>query len=78
MSHSERLHRINRSEDWLMLGHHRAFYILLTGYDLHESVTVLAQAAGLGRLVPNVLLMGYQDKWIIDPEGLCCYVKAIQ
>jgi hypothetical protein len=36
------------------------------------------EVAGLGKLSPNMMLIGFQEKWSSDPEGAREYVKSLQ
>ena len=35
------------------------------------------EVAGLGKLSPNMMLIGFQEKWSSDPEGAREYVKSL-
>ena len=36
------------------------------------------EMAGLGKLSPNMMMIGFQDKWWASPENAEEYVKTIQ
>ena len=36
------------------------------------------EVSGLGKLSPNMMLIGFQEKWASDPEGAREYVKSLQ
>ena len=36
------------------------------------------EVAGLGKLSPNMMLIGFQEKWCSDLEGSKDYVKILQ
>lgn len=47
--------------------------------DLETGAKVLMQSAGIGKLAPNVLMMGYQNNWATCPrEDLLSYFNILQ
>lgn len=51
-------------EKWLKLNKIKAFYENLTDENFRIGCGHLFQTAGLGKLRPNVLLMGFDNKWL--------------
>jgi len=53
------------------LRHHKtkAFYNLLDNLSFSDGVGALLQATGIGKMKPNILLLGYQSQWR-TAEGL--------
>ncbi|XP_035272502.1 solute carrier family 12 member 3 [Anguilla anguilla] len=51
---------------WLNKRHVRSFYRGVVADDLRGGVQMLLQASGLGRMKPNVLVMGYKQNWNQD------------
>lgn len=48
---------------WLRANKVKAFYSLVDGASFQDGATSLLQAAGLGKMRPNILLMGYKQDW---------------
>ena len=48
---------------WLRNHKNKAFYNVLDNLSFSDGVAALLQASGIGRLRPNVLLLGYQSRW---------------
>ncbi|CAH2049309.1 unnamed protein product, partial [Iphiclides podalirius] len=67
MSYKERASRARAADEWLRGRKVRAFYASVSGYGFEEGARALMQAAGVGRLAPNVLLMGYKADWTTAP-----------
>lgn len=79
MEYSERTNRIRLGEDWLQSRKNRAFFVLLTGISLERGVMALVQSAGLGRLQPNIMLIGFKENWLTCAlKDLESYVRVIQ
>ncbi|XP_026741147.1 bumetanide-sensitive sodium-(potassium)-chloride cotransporter-like isoform X2 [Trichoplusia ni] len=57
----------------------RAFYILLQEFSYEQGILALLQAAGIGRIAPNVLLLGYKHNWTVSShETLLTYYRMIR
>lgn len=41
----------------------RGFFTLVDGISLEEGTRALVQASGIGKLKPNILLLGYKSDW---------------
>ncbi|CAL9697055.1 unnamed protein product [Knipowitschia caucasica] len=52
---------------WLNTRKVKSFYREVASSDLRTGVNVLMQGAGLGRIRPNVLLLGFKTLWRNDP-----------
>uniref|UniRef100_A0A3Q3FW82 Solute carrier family 12 member 2 n=1 Tax=Kryptolebias marmoratus TaxID=37003 RepID=A0A3Q3FW82_KRYMA len=52
-----------RYQRWLMKNETKAFYTPVFAEDLRQGSQYLLQAAGLGRLRPNTLVMGFKTDW---------------
>ncbi|XP_026672114.1 bumetanide-sensitive sodium-(potassium)-chloride cotransporter [Ceratina calcarata] len=48
---------------WLRANKLKGFYSLVDGANFQDGTTSLLQAAGLGKMRPNILLMGYKQDW---------------
>uniref|UniRef100_A0A8C5JMR0 Solute carrier family 12 member 3 n=1 Tax=Junco hyemalis TaxID=40217 RepID=A0A8C5JMR0_JUNHY len=64
---------------WLMKRKIKAFYTDVVAEDLRSGVQMLIQAAGLGKMRPNILVLGYKRNWrTASPESLEDYVGILQ
>jgi solute carrier family 12 sodium/potassium/chloride transporter 2 len=41
----------------------KAFYTVVDGIDFEVAARALLQASGMGKMKPNVLMMGYKSNW---------------
>ncbi|XP_021146284.2 solute carrier family 12 member 3 [Columba livia] len=63
---------------WLMKRKIKAFYTDVVAEDLRSGVQMLIQAAGLGRMRPNTLVLGYKRNWqTASPQSLEDYVGIL-
>ncbi|CAH0588113.1 unnamed protein product [Chrysodeixis includens] len=57
----------------------RAFYILLQEFNYEQGILAFLQVAGIGRIAPNVILLGYKHNWpICSHEILLTYYRMIR
>ncbi|XP_037292332.1 LOW QUALITY PROTEIN: bumetanide-sensitive sodium-(potassium)-chloride cotransporter-like [Manduca sexta] len=79
LMYEERVVRTRIAENWLRSRKYRAFYVLVHGYSFERGAIATIQAAGLGRLSPNILLLGFKEKWRISSQkDINAYFKIIQ
>ncbi|XP_063830053.1 bumetanide-sensitive sodium-(potassium)-chloride cotransporter-like isoform X2 [Ostrinia nubilalis] len=72
---SERKQAVNT---WLASRKYRSFYVIVQA-DLESGVRSLVQCAGLGRVAPNVLLVGYKGDWNrCTHKALATYVRILR
>nr|XP_054496645.1 solute carrier family 12 member 3 [Agelaius phoeniceus] len=63
---------------WLMKRKIKAFYTDVVAEDLRTGVQMLIQAAGLGKMRPNILVLGYKRNWqTASPQSLEDYVGIL-
>ncbi|NWY24849.1 S12A3 protein, partial [Pheucticus melanocephalus] len=63
---------------WLMKRKIKAFYTDVVAEDLRSGVQMLIQAAGLGKMRPNILVLGYKRNWrTASPQSLEDYVGIL-
>ncbi|XP_033219683.1 bumetanide-sensitive sodium-(potassium)-chloride cotransporter [Belonocnema kinseyi] len=63
---------------WFRANKIKAFYSLVDGANFQDGATSLMQTAGLGKLRPNILLMGYKQDWSTCPlENLNMYFNVM-
>lgn len=53
----------NRANDWFRRHKVRGFYANVDDNDFESGCKALMQASGIGKLKPNILLMGYKSDW---------------
>ncbi|KAJ0175066.1 hypothetical protein K1T71_009207 [Dendrolimus kikuchii] len=79
LSYTERKSRCVIGEEWVRSEKHRAFYVLLDEHSLETGAAALTQTTGLGRLSPNILLLGYLYNWPTkSQEKIGAYFRIIQ
>ncbi|KAF5270292.1 hypothetical protein FQA39_LY08403 [Lamprigera yunnana] len=52
-----------KANSWLKVNKIKAFYMQVDGVTFEEGATALLKACGIGKLKPNILLMGYKSDW---------------
>ncbi|NXX84349.1 S12A3 protein, partial [Urocolius indicus] len=63
---------------WLVKRKIKAFYADVVAEDLRSGVQMLIQAAGLGKMRPNILVLGYKRNWqTASPQSLEDYVGIL-
>uniref|UniRef100_A0A2A4JL60 Bumetanide-sensitive sodium-(Potassium)-chloride cotransporter n=1 Tax=Heliothis virescens TaxID=7102 RepID=A0A2A4JL60_HELVI len=78
VSYKERSVRSGADAEWLRLRKVRAFCSRVHGFAFEAGARALVQAAGVGRLAPNVLLMGYKADWTSAPaDDLVAYFNVL-
>uniref|UniRef100_A0A8C2EGY8 Solute carrier family 12 member 2 n=1 Tax=Cyprinus carpio TaxID=7962 RepID=A0A8C2EGY8_CYPCA len=67
-----------RYQRWLLNNSSKAFYTPVVAEDLRQGTQYLLQAAGLGRLRPNTLVLGFKNDWRIgDIKEVETYINLI-
>lgn len=68
-----------KSSAWLKNNKIKAFYTVVDSANFQDGTTSLLQTVGLGKLRPNILLMGYKQDWAICPrDDLNMYFNVMQ
>ncbi|VDN42409.1 unnamed protein product [Gongylonema pulchrum] len=49
--------------DWLKKRHIKSFYVSVANPSLRHGAQTLLQVAGLGKLKPNILIIGFKRNW---------------
>ncbi|EFX74296.1 hypothetical protein DAPPUDRAFT_252082 [Daphnia pulex] len=62
-SHKQRTERTQKSLHWLRAHKTKSFYSLMDNISFSNGVGTLLQATGIGKMKPNILLLGYQSEW---------------
>lgn len=64
---------------WLRSRRIKAFINIVDGLDFEMGAKALLQASGIGKLSPNVLMMGYKNDWrTCNSEDLIAYFNVLQ
>lgn len=61
-----------QGQAWLGIRKVKGFFTVTDGYKFEVAARGLMQCSGVGRLKPNVLMMGYKSDW------LSCHVDDLQ
>ncbi|KOX69963.1 Bumetanide-sensitive sodium-(potassium)-chloride cotransporter [Melipona quadrifasciata] len=78
ISYKTRNSMITNCISWLRTNKIKAFYSLVDGANFQDGATSLLQASGLGKMKPNILLMGYKQDWATCPrENLNMYFNVM-
>jgi solute carrier family 12 sodium/potassium/chloride transporter 2 len=79
LSHRARMNLIRKSYGWLHANKIKAFYTLVDDIKFEVGARALLQASGLGKLKPNILMMGYKSDWrTCNAEDLEEYFTVLQ
>ncbi|KAJ1522323.1 hypothetical protein ONE63_002619 [Megalurothrips usitatus] len=63
LPHRSRMEFAHNANLWLRSRKIKAFYSLVDGLRFEEGAKALLQTSGIGKLKPNVLLMGFKSDW---------------
>ncbi|XP_012268640.2 bumetanide-sensitive sodium-(potassium)-chloride cotransporter isoform X2 [Athalia rosae] len=63
LPHRTRASLISKSTSWLRANKVKGFYSMIDAATFQEGATAMLQISGLGKLKPNILLMGYKQDW---------------
>lgn len=67
------------AQTWLAARKIKAFYKLVNGFTIEQGVNALIQSSGIGKLSPNLLLMGYKSDWqTCNKQDLISYFNILQ
>nr|XP_034182937.1 bumetanide-sensitive sodium-(potassium)-chloride cotransporter [Osmia lignaria]XP_034182938.1 bumetanide-sensitive sodium-(potassium)-chloride cotransporter [Osmia lignaria]XP_034182940.1 bumetanide-sensitive sodium-(potassium)-chloride cotransporter [Osmia lignaria] len=78
ISYKTRNSMIEKCTSWFRANKIKAFYSVVDGANFQDGTTTLLQAAGLGKMKPNILLMGYKQDWATCPrEQLNMYFNVM-
>ena len=65
--------------EWLSLHKIKGFYSLVDDVDFEEGARCLMQASGVGKMRPNIIMMGFKSDWAVcDTEDTKAYFRVIQ
>lgn len=70
---------MSEGNQWLAARKVKAFYDIVEGFDFENGVRALVQISGVGKISPNILLMGYKSDWQVCPKhDLLAYFNVLQ
>lgn len=70
---------MHKAHSWFKLNNVKAFFCPVDGMNFEAGANSLLQAYGVGKLRPNILLMGYKSNWRhCSKEDLEEYFNVIQ
>lgn len=70
---------IDEGQRWLNNRKIKAFCNVVEGLDFETGVRALIQTSGVGKLAPNILLMGYKSDWqTCNHQDLVSYFNVLQ
>lgn len=79
VSHRTREALSNRAYQWFSKRKIKAFYTIVDDFSMKEGASALLQASGLGKLTPNILMMGFKQDWqTCEKQDLVDYVEIMQ
>uniref|UniRef100_A0A674A9S3 Solute carrier family 12 member 1 n=1 Tax=Salmo trutta TaxID=8032 RepID=A0A674A9S3_SALTR len=69
---------MEKNQMWLNKKKRKAFYAAVACDSFRQGTEILLQASGLGRLKPNILMMGFKKDWrTADTAGVQSYVGIL-
>lgn len=69
----------HRAQCWLKAHKIKAFYMQVDGLSFKDGAMALLKASGIGKLRPNILLLGYKSNWQKCPaDELNQYFEVLQ
>ncbi|XP_075979539.1 sodium chloride cotransporter 69 isoform X2 [Anticarsia gemmatalis] len=69
VSHRGREALTSRAYQWFGRRKIKAFYGLVDDVDFKDGASALVQASGIGKLKPNILLMGFKENWLTSERN---------
>lgn len=70
---------LKEGHSWLAARKIKAFYDIVQSVDFETGVGALLQTAGVGKLAPNITMMGYKTDWMTcPPHELVSYFNVMQ
>ncbi|XP_026493445.2 bumetanide-sensitive sodium-(potassium)-chloride cotransporter-like [Vanessa tameamea] len=79
ISQIERVGRLQAGEEWLLSRKDRGFYVVLDGLPFEMGVHAVIKSTGLGSLRPNIMLIGYMNRWSrCAVTSVRTYVRVLQ
>jgi len=54
---------MEKSQNWFKVNRVKAFFNVVDDMSFEDGAKALLQASGVGKLRPNILLLGYKSNW---------------
>lgn len=78
MAHKTRSQRIENVYSWLRSNKIKAFYTLMSEEKFENGAKAMLQTTGIGKLSPNVLMLGYKNDWTTcNHDELLAYFNVL-
>ncbi|KPI97072.1 Bumetanide-sensitive sodium-(potassium)-chloride cotransporter [Papilio xuthus] len=78
ISHRTREALTNRAYHWFLKRKVKAFYSVVDDVSFKDGASALIQASGVGKLKPNILMMGFKEDWqSCDRAEIVDYVEVM-
>lgn len=78
LSYRARMGRVRSCYEWLHTHKIKAFFNVVDGLGFEEGSRALLQSTGIGKLKPNVILMGYKSDWrTCNTDDLLAYFNVL-
>ena len=68
----------HKAQDWLNDNHIKAFYALTRNPSFSQGAKVAIELSGLGKLCPNMMLIGFHEHWATNLMDAEEYFKTLQ
>ncbi|CAL8243794.1 unnamed protein product [Lota lota] len=69
---------MEKNQLWLHKNKRKVFYTAVASEDFRQGADTLLQGSGLGRMKPNILMMGFKRDWrAADPQAILSYVGVL-
>lgn len=64
---------------WLRTNKIKGFYTIVDNIKFEDGSKTLMQSSGIGKLSPNVLMLGYKNNWMAcNRDDLLAYFNILQ
>ncbi|CAG2055483.1 unnamed protein product, partial [Timema podura] len=78
LSHRSRGSRLRKSISWFENHKIRSFFNIMDGLDFENGARALIQASGIGKLKPNVVMIGFKNDWqTCNTDDLLAYFNIL-
>ncbi|XP_044762363.1 bumetanide-sensitive sodium-(potassium)-chloride cotransporter [Coccinella septempunctata] len=78
LPHRKRASRMNSVYAWLRTNKIKGFYTIVDNMKFEDGSKALLQSTGIGKLSPNVLMLGYKNNWMTcNRDELLAYFNVL-
>lgn len=79
LSYKGRIAHIKKGNEYLGIRKIKGFFTVVDGLRFEVAARGLMQASGVGKMKPNVLMMGYKNDWMrCNTDDLQTYFNVLQ